>query len=156
MNDIPILKNIKHEMMVQLKLQGYSQRQAYKEVYDNNMTDKQIDEEASKIFNSPKVLQRYEELVKELEDKSIMSAKERMQWLTKVVNGEVTHTSYDSNGNAYDNEAYISDKIKAVDTLNKMDNAYQQNINIKGTIVNPYSNLTEEELRKLAQDESSS
>lgn len=153
---MPILKNIKHEMMVQLKLQGYSQRQAYKEVYDNNMTDKQIDEEASKIFNSPKVLQRYEELVKELEDKSIMSAKERMQWLTKVVNGEVTHTSYDSNGNAYDNEAYISDKIKAVDTLNKMDNAYQQNINIKGTIVNPYSNLTEEELRKLAQDESSS
>ena len=40
---MPILENAKHEKMVQLKVKGYSQRQAYKKVYDNNMTDEQID-----------------------------------------------------------------------------------------------------------------
>ena len=67
---------------------------------------------------------RYKELLQELEDKSIMSAKDRMKWLTKVINGEITHTSYDSNGNAYDNEAYISDKLKSIDILNKMSGEY--------------------------------
>lgn len=106
---MPILDNAKHEKMVQLKIKGYSQRQAYKEVYDNNMTDEQIDIEASKIFNSPKVSLRYKELMQELEDKSIMSAKDRMKWLTNLINGE---------------DGYISDKLKSIDILNKMSGEY--------------------------------
>lgn len=146
---MPALKNIRHEMLVQLKLQGYSQRQAYKEVYDNNMTDKQIDEEASLIFNDPKVVQRYEELVKELEDKAIMNAKERMKWLTEVVENKQTEET--NNGTI--KTADLNTKIKAIDTLNKMDNTYQQNVNIKGTINNPFSQLSVEELKKLAGED---
>ena len=143
----------KQESFVQNIIKGMSQREAYKNSYDaRNMKDTTIDKKASELFQKGEIRGRYNELVKKLEDSTIMSAKERMKWLSDVVNGKVTHTSYDSNGNAYDNEAYISDKLKAIDILNKMDNTYQQNINIKGVLENPYTKLSEEELRKLAGD----
>ena len=151
---MPILDNARHEKMVQLKVKGYSQRQAYKETYNNNMTDKQIDEEASKIFNLPKVSQRYQELIEELKEDTIMSAKERMIWLTNVINGKEKDTTYLSvNGETtpIEKTADLNIKIKALDTLNKMDNSYQQNIKVSGSINNPFENLSEEELRKLIQ-----
>lgn len=151
---MPILDNARHEKMVQLKVKGYSQRQAYKETYNNNMTDKQIDEEASKIFNLPKVSQRYQELIEELKEDTIMSAKERMIWLTNVINGKEKDTTYLSvNGETtpIEKTADLNIKIKALDTLNKMDNSYQQNIKVSGNINNPFENLSEEELRKLIQ-----
>lgn len=129
--------------MVQLKMKGYSQRQAYREVYDNNMTDTQVDEEASRIFNSPKVVARYEELVNELKDANIMSAKERMLWLSEVVKDIQTEETLTGV-----KKADLNTKIKAIDTLNKMDNSYQQNINIKGVINDPFENMTTEELRE--------
>lgn len=126
---MPVLDNAKHEKMVQLKIKGYSQRQAYKEVYNNNMTDEQIDIEASKIFNLPKVSLRYEELMKELEDDSIMSAKERMRWLTEVIKDIQRE---ETNIKTPDGEemivgsknADLNTKIKAIDTLNKMSGEY--------------------------------
>lgn len=116
--------NIKQEKFIQNIVKGMSQREAYKDAYKVNYDEKAIDSKASTLFNSDKVQERYKELLKELEDNSIMSAKERMKWLTKVINGQITHTSYDSNGNAYDNEAYISDKLKSIDILNKMSGEY--------------------------------
>lgn len=116
--------NIKQEKFIQNIVKGMSQREAYKDAYKVNYDENAIDNKASKLFNKGEVQTRYKELLKELEDKSIMSAKERMVWLTKVINGQVTHTSYDSNGNAYDNEAYISDKLKSIDILNKMSGEY--------------------------------
>ena len=118
------LKNAKHEKFIQNIVKGMTQRQAYTDAFKVNYSDEAIDSKASTLFNSDKVQERYEELIKKLEDASIMTAKERMIWLTDVVKGKVTHTSYDSNGNAYDNEAYISDKLKAIDTLNKMSGEY--------------------------------
>lgn len=114
----------KQEKFVQNIVSGMSQRQAYKEAFEVNYDDNAIDSNASTLFNSTKVQQRYQELMKQLEDKAIMTAKERMIWLSNVVKGEIKHTSYGSNGEAYENEAYISDKLKAVDTLNKMSGEY--------------------------------
>lgn len=153
---MPALENSKHEKMVQLKVKGYNQRQAYKEVYKNKMTDEQIDIQASKIFNSPKVLLRYEELISELKDTTIMSAKERMKWLTDVIKNIQRDDVYvrDNEGNETligSKNADINTKLKAIDTLNKMDNTYQQNVKISGSINNPFENLSEEELRKLIQ-----
>ena len=116
--------NIKQEKFVQNIINGMSQRQAYKDAYNAKYSEKSIDEKASTLFNSEKVQERYKELLKELEDKSIMSAKERMIWLTKVINGDIKHTTYVSEGQEYENEAYISDKMKAVDILNKMSGEY--------------------------------
>ena len=124
---IPLKEELtaKQEKFVQNIVSGMSQRQAYKEAYNaENMTDESIDVEACKLFNDTKVTQRYKELMKKLEDEAIMTARERMIWLSDVVKGKVKHTSYGSNGEAYENEAYISDKLRAVDTLNKMSGEY--------------------------------
>lgn len=153
---MPVLEIARHERFVQNLIKGMSQRQAYRDVYKNNMTDKQVDEEACKLFNSPKVHQRYEELMQQLEDTSIMSAKERMKWLTDVIKNIQRDDVYvrDNEGNETligSKNADINTKLKAIDTLNKMDNTYQQNIKVSGNINNPFENLSEEELRKLIQ-----
>lgn len=120
--------NVKQEKFVQGIINGLSQRQAYKEAFGSEYDDNAIDINASKLFNSAKVKLRYEELLQELEDKSIMSAKERMKWLSDVVRGNIKHISYGGNGEEYENEAYISDKLRAIDTLNKMSGEYTTKI----------------------------
>ena len=116
--------NAKQENFIQGIIKGLSQRQAYKEAYNAQYADKDIDSKASTLFNSDKVQARYNELLQELEDKSIMTAKERMKWLSDVVRGNIKHISYGGNGEEYENEAYISDKLRAIDTLNKMSGEY--------------------------------
>lgn len=151
---MPVLENARHENYVQNLIKGMSQRQAYRDVYKNNMTDKQVDEEACKLFNSPKVHQRYKELMQQLEDTSIMSAKERMKWLTDVIKNIQRDDVYVKNNDGEDvligsKNADINTKLKAIDTLNKMDNAYQQNVKISGSINNPFDGMSTEELRDI-------
>lgn len=115
---------IKQEKFIQNIVNGMSQREAYKDAYNAKYKDEVIDVRACELFKSSKVQVRYNELIKQLEDESIMSAKDRMKWLSDVISGKIKHTSYNSNGDAYENEAYISDKMKAIDILNKMDGQY--------------------------------
>lgn len=130
--------NAKQERFIQNIVKGMSQREAYKEAYQANYKDEAIDSKASTLFNTDKVQKRYRELMSKLEEESIMSAKERMIWLSDVVKGKVTHISYDNNGNAYDNEAYISDKLKAIDTLNKMSGEYIEKLKIANDDEKPF------------------
>ena len=123
------LDNARHERFIQNIVKGMTQRQAYRDVYENNMTDKQVDEEACKLFNTPKVHQRYEELLEELEDKSIMSAKDRMKWLTEVIKDiqrEETNIKMPDGQEILIGmkNADLNTKIKAIDTLNKMSGEY--------------------------------
>lgn len=142
---MPVLENARHERFVQNLIKGITQRIAYRDAFpDNNSNDKTIDEAASRLFNDSKVHTRYEELLEQLENESIMSAKERMIWLTNVING----TEKEIN----DRIADLNTKIKALDTLNKMDNTYQQNIKVSGNINNPLVGLTKEELDKIIND----
>lgn len=122
--------NIKQEKFIQNIINGMSQRQAYKDAYNANYSDKSIDEKASTLFNSEKVQERYKELLKELEDKAIMTAKERMIWLSKVINGEIledmplmTDVNEDK-VNTIKCPTKIDTKLKALDTLNKMSGEY--------------------------------
>lgn len=140
-----VLENARHERFVQNLIKGITQRIAYRDAFpDNNSNDKTIDEAASRLFNDSKVHARYEELLEQLENESIMSAKERMIWLTNVINGTEKETN--------DRIADLNTKIKALDTLNKMDNTYQQNIKLSGNINNPLVGLTKEELDKIIND----
>ncbi len=122
----------KQERFVQNLIKGMSQREAYKNSYDaSKMKDKTIDDKASLLFKQGEIRARYEELTRKLEDESIMSAKERMRWLTRVVNGDIKEKKYiyiDGEKNVSDLETDIGTKIKAIDTLNKMDGQYVQNI----------------------------
>ena len=124
----------KQERFVQNVFKGMSQREAYKDSYNvKRMSDKTIDEEACKLFNSPKISTRYQELVDKLEKKTIMTAEERMEWLSKVITGDIKEVSvvkYVDTITGEDKEilkdipSQLATKLKALDTLNKMTGEY--------------------------------
>lgn len=79
----------KQEKFVQELIKGKSQREAYKLSYNTKkMTDKSIDELASRTFANIKVMSRYNEihdrLVKEAEDETIITAKEILTELKHI------------------------------------------------------------------------
>lgn len=118
----------KQEMFVQNIINGMSQREAYKSAYScKNMTDNAIDREASLLMKNPKVTQRFTELRDEMVKPTILSAQERLEYLTRVVKGEekeIKHKTFDGEDYSYKEEADISTKIKAIDTMNKMTGEY--------------------------------
>lgn len=112
----------KQEKFVQNIVKGMSQREAYKHSYNaSNMKDKTIDDKAYLLFKKEEIRTRYEELIKKTEDETIMSVKERKKWLTDVINGKIKYNK---------KEAYILDKLKAIDILNKMDGEYTSKVQI--------------------------
>lgn len=124
----------KQEKFIQNIVSGMSQRQAYKDAYNaENMTDESIDVEACKLFNDTKISLRYQELMEELKDKAIMSAKERMIWLTDVIREIQREDVYVRNSKGEDilmgsKNADLNTKMKAMDILNKMSGEYVTNI----------------------------
>lgn len=132
---IPLKEELtpKQEKFIQNIVSGMSQRQAYKDAYNaENMKDETIDTEASLLFNDQKVSKRYKELMDKLETEAIMTAQERMEWLTKVINGEIKEvattfrTNEDGEVEKIENEftSKLDTKLKALDTLNKMSGIY--------------------------------
>ena len=122
--------NVKQEKFVQGIIKGLSQRQAYKEAYGVKYKDESIDSKASTLFNSGKVQERYQELLKELKSNAIMSAEERMIWLTEVITGIQKDVAYYGDGEHREREPYLSDKMKAMDILNKMSGEYIEKLKI--------------------------
>lgn len=122
---------IKQEKFVQNIVKGMSQREAYKSSYNaKNMKDDTIDNKACNLFKQDKIRARYEELLKRIEDKAIMTAEERQIWLSKVVKGDIKITrEYDDEIKEY--EPYMSDRLKALDILNKMSGEYTQKIELE-------------------------
>ena len=123
--------NVKQEKFIQNIVNGMSQREAYKNAYNAKYKDEVIDIRACELFNSGKVQVRYKELMEQLEDKAIMSAKDRMKWLTDVINGDVKDIVYynvDGENTSMEKTADINTKIRALDTLNKMSGEYTTKI----------------------------
>ena len=102
----------KQEAFVQNIIQGMSQADAYRSAYSTKkMSDKTIHEAASRLMADSKVSARVSELRQQLTKSTIMSAQERLEWLTEFVNtGEKFNLS--------------ADKIRAIDTMNKMTGEY--------------------------------
>ena len=104
----------KQEAFVQNILQGMSQADAYRSAYNTKkMTDKSVWEKASELASNVKVTERLKELREKLADEKIMTAQERLQWLTELIKSQ---------------DASNSDKLKALDIMNKMDGEYVQKI----------------------------
>lgn len=136
---------LKQEKYVQNLVKGMSQREAYKKSYNaSNMKDKTIDDKASLLFKKEEIRARYDELVNKIRDKTekatIMSAEERMEWLSKIVKGDIKEkvgvlkTDSDGNSEMIEQEfpSKLDTRLKAIDTLNKMDGQYTTNI--KGSL----------------------
>ena len=104
----------KQEIFVQNLVKGMSQREAYKNSYNaENMKDEVIDNNASTLFKNNEISIRYKELIKEADDKAIMTAKERKIWLTKMIDSP---------------NASNTDRLKALDLLNKMGGEYIEKV----------------------------
>lgn len=100
----------KQEQFCQNIIQGMTQADAYRSAYpDINMLDKTIHEEASRLMANPKIAARVQELRDQIAKEKIMSAQERLIWLTELIQSENETTG---------------DKLRASDQMNKMQGEY--------------------------------
>jgi phage terminase, small subunit len=93
---------------------------------------------ADKLLKNTNIQKYIEELQEKAKGNRIMTAIERREFLTSMIkDGAVKDT----------------DRLKALDILNKMDGEYTQKVEVNGNInSNPFSNLTTEELKKIIKD----
>ncbi len=104
----------KQEKFVQNIVNGMSQVDAYKDAYSaNKMSDNAIYREASLLMKNPKIAQRHKELGQATENAAIMTAQQRLEWLTDTIGKE---------------EVATNDKLKAIDIMNKMQGEYVQKV----------------------------
>jgi phage terminase small subunit len=104
----------KQEQFVQNIIQGMSQADAYRSAYNcKRMSDNAIYVNASKLVADAKVALRIKELREQLATPAIMSAQERLRWLTGIIKS--------------DNES-TDTKLKASDQMNKMQGEYNQRV----------------------------
>ena len=110
---------MKQEKFVQGLIQGVSQADAYRSAYaTKNMSDKTIHEAASRLVADSKVSARLSELREQMTRDTIMSAQDRLEWLTETI---------------HDKDVSIGDKLRAVDIMNKMQGEYVQKVEAEVT-----------------------
>lgn len=118
----------KQEQFVLNVLEGMSQAEAYRSAYNTKkMSDKTIWENASRLMANSKVAARLAELRNELAKKSIMTAQERLEYLTKIISGEDgEHVMQMIDGENVEVvlPADVGTRIKAIDIMNKMQGEY--------------------------------
>lgn len=126
----------KQEKFVQNIVKGMTQRDAYRDAYNcDKMSENAIDREASLLLKNPKIAQRHKELGEKTEKTTIMSAQERLEYLTRVIKGIETEQKVEwDDGKAVTCEepASIKTRLSAIDLMNKMTGEYVQKI--EGTV----------------------
>lgn len=122
----------KQEMFVQNIIKGMSQADAYRNAYSvKKMSDNAIYTEASILLKNPKVSNRLKELTEKASIGVIMTAQERMIYLSQIIKGEAKAKKivcYRDGAEEIECEADISDKLKAIDLMNKMQGEYVQKV----------------------------
>ena len=104
----------KQEAFAKAIVEGMNQADAYRSAYSTkNMADKTVWENASRLAADSKVSARIAELRERLASESIMSAQQRLRWLTEII---------------MNSDASMSDKLKAADIMNKMQGEYVQKV----------------------------
>lgn len=116
------------EKFVQGIIEGMSQADAYRNAYPKQKsTDKTVWECASKLLKNPKVNTRLKELRAELAKPSIMTAQERLEFLTGVINGtkgEKITEIIDGEAKEFEVPASMKNRLSAIDIMNKMQGEY--------------------------------
>ena len=100
----------KQENFVQSIMDGMTQADAYRSAYDaDRMADKTVHEKASRLMADGKIRARLKELRDKAMAPTIMSAQERLEWLTRLIESD---------------EEVTPDKLKAIDIMNRMQGEY--------------------------------
>lgn len=117
---MPILKNARQEKYVQNLIAGMSQRQAYRDAFPGSKKwkEKTIDNRASELL-SGEILGRYNEIQEEQKDAALLTRWEKRKILADI---------------ARDDENPPSDRTRAIDTDNKMENEYLNRIEVSSPI----------------------
>ena len=122
----------KQEKFVQCIIEGMSQADAYRSAYSaKRMSDKTIHEAASRLLKDSKIAARLTELRDKMMTPAIMTAQERLEYLTRVIKGEELEQTYDwDNGErvSCNTPASIKTRLQAVDLMNKMQGEYIQKV----------------------------
>ena len=92
-----------------------------------------------RLLKNVEVEKTIDKLSKNIAINNIMTAKERQEFLTSLI---------------LNNDVKVSDKLKAVDLLNKMTGEYIQKVEVNGNVKtdDPFKNLTTEELKRIIFD----
>lgn len=153
---MPILSNQQRTFCEEYVKNGSNATQAYLIAYKSCKTEKTAGVNASRLLGNARVQDYIKELQEELKEKAIMSAEERMIWLTKVLNGEIKEKVAVQHENRETGEikmietdfpAQLKIKLAALDTLNKMTGEYVTNI--KGNLSLTY----EDALKKVSEED---
>ena len=122
----------KQERFVQGIIEGKTQAEAYRSAYNcKNMSDNAIYREASLLVDNQKVAQRIKELREQMMKPSIMTAQQRLEYLTRVIKGEEVEETVcweDGERVSYYEPASIRTRLQAIDLMNKMQGEYVQKV----------------------------
>ena len=127
------------ENFVKGLLEGKTATEAYLKAYPKQAkgsTIKTIQENASRLLSKPKIKERLRELRTELAIPSIMTAQERLEYLTRVITGEEKEKVLQSvDGQTIEAEypSSLKTKLTAVDIMNKMQGQYVQKVEAEVT-----------------------
>lgn len=122
----------KQEQFVKNIIDGMSQADAYRSAYDTQrMKDKTVWEKASALMKNDKVTARLKELRDQLAKPTIMSAQERLEFLSKVISGEkgeLVTEIVDGEPKEFEVPASMKNRLSAIDIMNKMQGEYTTKI----------------------------
>ena len=127
----------KQEQFCRNIIEGMSQADAYRNAYPNNkMADKTIQENACRLARKDAVKARIKELRDQLAKPTIMTAQERLEYLTRVINGEQGERMVqvvDGEPIEVDVPTSLKNKLNAIDIMNKMQGEYVQKVEAEVT-----------------------
>ena len=104
----------KQEKFARCIVEGMTQADAYRSAYNcKQTTDKTVQESASRLMADPNISARVQELRDKAAISTIMTAQERMEWLTELIRS---------------NREKTRDKLTAADIMNKMQGEYVQKV----------------------------
>ena len=123
----------KQELFVQgVVLEGMTYSDAYRAAYNTErMTDKTVNEKACLLAGEDKIRARMDELRGELLTPKVMTAQQRLEYLTRIVNGtEKEIIPQIVGGEVIEIEAptAVKTRLNALDIMNKMTGEYVQKV----------------------------
>lgn len=112
---------------------------AYKKAYENIKNDETAKASASRLLTNANVKNYIEERMKQIDKGKIADQEEVMEFLTSTMR---------------DDENATKDRLKAAELIGKRHMMWSERIeaNVNNNNINPYEDLTTEELKKLIQD----
>lgn len=100
-------------------------------------SEKTAEQAASRLLRIVKVQEYLQQFQNKIDQKNIKTVEEVQEWWSEVM---------------VDEEAKLTDRIKASELLVKSKGGFMDRVQVNGNIRNPLAGLTTEELKKLVDD----